>query len=98
MSSDANLLALPYEVREQIFQHYFKLDRGYFYDGDSEKLVTAEGQPIDLSLMYTCRSIADDTKNIPLSVNTITFSTVYREDWRERAGRYDTPLGQIRDS
>ncbi|KAJ4188767.1 hypothetical protein NW755_006257 [Fusarium falciforme] len=86
MSSDANLLALPYEVREQIFQQYFKLDRGYFYDGDSEKLVTAEGQPIDLSLMYTCRSIADDTKHIPLSVNTITFSTVYREDWRERAG------------
>lgn len=86
MSSEANLLALPYEVREQIFQHYFKLDLGYFYDGDSEKLVTADGQPIDLSLMYTCRSIADDTKHIPLSVNAITFSTVYREDWRERAG------------
>ncbi|RSL79439.1 hypothetical protein CEP52_017522 [Fusarium oligoseptatum] len=51
MSSDANLLALPYEVREQIFRHYFKLDRGYFYDGESEKLVTADDQPIDLSLM-----------------------------------------------
>ncbi|KAL2679345.1 hypothetical protein Neosp_010118 [[Neocosmospora] mangrovei] len=86
MSSEANLLALPYEIREQIFQYYFKLDRGYFYDGESEKLVTADGQPIDLSLMYTCRSIADDTKHIPLSVNAITFSTVYREDWRERAG------------
>ncbi|RMJ07700.1 hypothetical protein BHE90_002214 [Fusarium euwallaceae] len=85
MSSDANLLALPYEVREQVFQHYFKLDRGYFYDGESEKLVTADGQPIDLSLVYTCHSIANDTKHIPLSVNTITFSTVYREDWRERA-------------
>ncbi|KAI8716977.1 hypothetical protein NCS52_00992700 [Fusarium sp. LHS14.1] len=81
MSSEANLLALPYEIREQIFQHYFKLDHGYFYDGESEKLVTADGQPIDLSLMYTCRSIADDTKHIPLSVNAITFSTVYREDW-----------------
>ncbi|EEU38857.1 uncharacterized protein NECHADRAFT_25596, partial [Fusarium vanettenii 77-13-4] len=46
---EANLLALPYEIREQIFQHYFKLDRGYFYDGESEKLVTADGQPIDLS-------------------------------------------------
>ncbi|RSL53730.1 hypothetical protein CEP54_010231 [Fusarium duplospermum] len=86
MSSDANLLALPYELREQIFRHYFKLDRGYFYDGESEKLVTADGQPIDLSLMYTCHSIANNTKHIPLSVNTITFSTVYREDWRERAG------------
>ncbi|KAJ4311058.1 hypothetical protein N0V84_010636 [Fusarium piperis] len=86
MPSKTNLLALPYEVREQIFQHYFEINGGYVYDGESEKLVTADGQLIDLSLMYTCRSIADDTKHIPLSVNTITFSTVYREDWRERAG------------
>lgn len=86
MSSEANLLALPYEVREQIFQLYFKVDGGYVYDGESEKLVTADGQRIDLSLMYTCRSVADGTKHIPLSVNTVTFSTVYREDWRERAG------------
>ncbi|KAF4468516.1 hypothetical protein FALBO_4597 [Fusarium albosuccineum] len=86
MSSKTHFLALPYDVRDQIYQHYFMVDGGYVYDGDSEKLVTADGQPIDLSLMYTCHLIAQDTKHMPLSVNPITFSTVFREDWREQAG------------
>ncbi|KAM5347428.1 hypothetical protein ACJ41O_010433 [Fusarium nematophilum] len=84
-----NFVALPLEVREQIYQYYFKVDGGYVFNGDSEKLTTAGGNPIDLSLVYTCRSIANDTKDMPLAVNTITFSTVYREDWRELAGCFN---------
>ncbi|KAJ3530883.1 hypothetical protein NM208_g9123 [Fusarium decemcellulare] len=93
MSSKTHFLALPYEVRHQIYQHYFMVDGGYVYDGDSEKLVTADGQPIDLSLMYACHSIADDTKHIPLSLNPITFSTVCREDWRDQAGGLEFIMG-----
>lgn len=89
MSPKTNLLALPYEVRTQIFREYFKVDGGYIYNGDSEKLTTADCQPIDFSLRYTCRSIADDTRQMPLAVNTITFSTLYRQDWREQAGGLD---------
>ncbi|KAH7141953.1 hypothetical protein EDB81DRAFT_797712 [Dactylonectria macrodidyma] len=86
MSSNISIIALPYEVRAQIFQDYFTVDGGYIYHGESEKLVRADGQPIDFSLLYTCRSIADDTRHMPLSLNTITFSTVYRQDWRQQAG------------
>lgn len=85
-ASKANLVDLPPELRQQIFRHYFQAAGGYAYDGETDRLVTADGSPIDLSLMYTCRSIADDTKHIPLGINTITFSTTYREDWRQQAG------------
>ncbi|KAM5349200.1 hypothetical protein ACJ41O_009023 [Fusarium nematophilum] len=86
VASEASLVALPYELREQIFHCYFKADGGYVYDAESDKLVTADGQAIDLSLMYTCHSIADNTRHIPLAINTITFSTTYRKDWRTQAG------------
>ncbi|KPM46539.1 hypothetical protein AK830_g63 [Neonectria ditissima] len=49
MSSRTKLVSLPYELRTQIFQHYFKLKGGYVYHGESEKLVTADCQPIDLT-------------------------------------------------
>lgn len=88
IAEGARLVTLPYELRQHIFKNVFKIDGGYAYAGGSEKLLTADGQRIDLSLMYTCRSIYKDTKHIPLSVNTITFSTVYREDWREQAGGF----------
>ncbi|KAJ4182227.1 hypothetical protein NW767_013910 [Fusarium falciforme] len=85
----ASLVTLPPEIREKIFQYYFQVDGGYVFDGDSEKLTTADNNPIDLSLMYTCRSVANDTKNMPLAINTITFSTLYREEWRGLAGCFN---------
>ncbi|KAF4980207.1 hypothetical protein FZEAL_3718 [Fusarium zealandicum] len=88
-SSQANLVRLPVELRQQIYREYFKADGGYVFNGESEKLTTASGHPIDLSLMYTCRFISNDTKGIPLALNNITFSTVYREDWRPLAGCFN---------
>ncbi|KAJ4252842.1 hypothetical protein NW762_010748 [Fusarium torreyae] len=82
----ASLLGLPWELREQIYQNYFKVDGGYVYDGDSDQLVEANGQPVDISLRYTCHSIEDETKHFPFSLNAITFSTIYRPDWRKQAG------------
>ncbi|KAI7763623.1 hypothetical protein LZL87_010678 [Fusarium oxysporum] len=35
------------------------------------------------------RSIANDTRAMPLAVNTIRFSTVFRQDWRSLAGCFD---------
>ncbi|KAF4966815.1 hypothetical protein FSARC_5530 [Fusarium sarcochroum] len=84
-----SLATLPYEVRTEIFCYYFQLDGGYTFNAESEKLVGANGQPIDLSLMYTCRSIADDTKDLPFTVNTISFSTFYTPRWRAWAGRFE---------
>ncbi|KAH7145440.1 hypothetical protein B0J13DRAFT_553517 [Dactylonectria estremocensis] len=39
--------------------------------------------------MFTCRSISEQTKCMPLSLNTIHFSTVYRRDWTPRAGCFN---------
>ncbi|RSL54923.1 hypothetical protein CEP54_009651 [Fusarium duplospermum] len=85
----ANLITLPFELRARIFQYYFRINGGYVFNSETEKLTCADGSPIDLSLMYTCRSVAHDTKNMPLAVNPITFSTFLREDWRGLAGCFN---------
>ncbi|KAM0553223.1 hypothetical protein ACHAPJ_007511 [Fusarium lateritium] len=84
-----NLTTLPCEIRTAIFGYYFQLDGGYIFDAESEKLVDANGQPIDLSLMYTCRSIANDSRDLPFAFNAVSFSTFYSPRWRAWAGRFE---------
>ncbi|RGP81501.1 oxidoreductase [Fusarium longipes] len=57
------------------------------FDGATETLLQADGKPVDISLRYTCRSIANETIHVPFQVNRIKFSTVHchRDDWREIA-------------
>ncbi|KAH7230454.1 uncharacterized protein BKA55DRAFT_654355 [Fusarium redolens] len=86
------LTGLPSEIRQQIFKECLKVDGGYIYDIQTDKLTNAdEGHTlIDLSLRHTCRSIAKDTKTIPLAVNIIHFSTSFlRDDWRSLAGCFN---------
>ncbi|KAF5257617.1 hypothetical protein BFJ63_vAg13328 [Fusarium oxysporum f. sp. narcissi] len=83
-----NLVTLPYDVRIKIFQDYFRVEGGYVFSSESEKLTTADGQLIDFSLMYTCRSIANDTKHLPFTLNNISFSTFFSPEWRAWAGRH----------
>jgi hypothetical protein len=82
------LTSLPSEIRQQIFKECLKVDGGYVYNVQTDKLTNADEAhtAIDLSLRYTCRSIANDTKAMPLAVNTILFSTVFRQDWCSLAG------------
>ncbi|KAF5230082.1 hypothetical protein FAUST_10008 [Fusarium austroamericanum] len=89
MVTERRITHLPAEIGQKIFREHFKVQGGYVYDGQSDKLRNADNTPIDLSLIYTCRSIANDCKNLPLSVNTIHFSTLYREDWRSLAGCFN---------
>ncbi|QKD62794.2 uncharacterized protein FOBCDRAFT_324966 [Fusarium oxysporum Fo47] len=83
-----NLVTLPYDVRIKIFQDYFRVEGGYVFSSESEKLTTADGQLIDFSLMYTCRSIANDTKHLRFTLNNISFSTFFSPEWRAWAGRH----------
>ncbi|KAF5714859.1 hypothetical protein FMUND_7240 [Fusarium mundagurra] len=78
-------LDLPLELRQQVYHDYFKVDGGYVYDVDSDKLVQADRQPISISLRYACRSVAEETKSIPFQLNSITFSTLYRKDLQHQA-------------
>ncbi|KAG5742846.1 hypothetical protein H9Q69_014314 [Fusarium xylarioides] len=82
-------LRLPHEIRHNIYRAYFALSGGYVFQPESDKLVAANGQPLDLALMYTCRFIASETKELPLKHNVVTFSTVYRPEWRSWAARFD---------
>ncbi|KAJ9420159.1 hypothetical protein QL093DRAFT_2326095 [Fusarium oxysporum] len=83
------LTDLPSEIRQQIFRECLKVDGGYVYNAQTDKLTNADEArtPIDLSLRYTCCSIARDTKTIPLAVNTIHFST--SDNWRSLAGCFN---------
>ncbi|KAJ4129153.1 hypothetical protein NW768_007687 [Fusarium equiseti] len=90
MSAKCYILDLPQELRRQIFAEYFKVHGGYTYDAESDKLRNAaDDTAIDLSLVYTCRLIANDCKHLPLTVNTVHFSTVFREDWRNLAACFN---------
>ncbi|KAF5700228.1 hypothetical protein FMUND_14415 [Fusarium mundagurra] len=82
-------LLLPNEIRHLIYKAYFTLEDGYAFQSGSGKLAAADGQPLDLALMYTCRLIASETKNLPLELNVVSFSTVYHPEWRRWAGRFD---------
>ncbi|KAF5558334.1 hypothetical protein FPHYL_7422 [Fusarium phyllophilum] len=81
----ASLLGLPLELRQQIYHEYFTVDGGFVYHGDSGKLVQANNQAIELSLRYACRAIAHETGQYPFTLNAITFSTLYRQDWGKQA-------------
>ncbi|CEI38511.1 hypothetical protein FVEN_g12539 [Fusarium venenatum] len=89
MATERRITDLPLEIRQQIFREYFKVQGGYVYNSQSDKLRNADDTLIDLSLICTCRSIANDCKHLPLAVNTIHFSTLYREDWRSLAGCFN---------
>ncbi|KAF5675545.1 hypothetical protein FHETE_2542 [Fusarium heterosporum] len=87
LTPKASFLGIPQELRDQIYHHYFKVEGGYTHDGAIDKIVRADGNSIDISLRYVCRSIAWETRNCALSLNSITFSPVCRDDWRSQALR-----------
>ncbi|KAG4272699.1 hypothetical protein FPRO04_10441 [Fusarium proliferatum] len=82
-------LSLPPELRHMIYKYYYTTADGYFLQPISRKLATADGKPIDLALMYTCRLIAYESRDMPLSYNKVTVSTVYDPEFRAWAGRFD---------
>ncbi|RSL47054.1 hypothetical protein CEP54_013593 [Fusarium duplospermum] len=87
-----SIVTLPYELRYEIYKHYFTLDDGYVFQPGPGKLTTVDGRPIDLELVYTCRLIAQEAKDLPLRFNTISFSTVYHPEWSAWAGRFHYQL------
>ncbi|TDZ28840.1 hypothetical protein C8035_v003958 [Colletotrichum spinosum] len=87
---------LPREVRDLIYEQYVSIPGGYVL-GDFERntLKGADGTPIDLSLMRTCKAIAREMKGVALASNTLNFSTFYSEDHRTAAGRFDIMINEF---
>lgn len=78
-----------------IYEEYVTTDDGYFFNFNSGKLTDAYGRTIDMSLIYTCRLIAAEMHGLALQRNTITFTTVYSDDLRIRAGRFQSLMDRL---
>ncbi|TDZ24499.1 hypothetical protein Cob_v003282 [Colletotrichum orbiculare MAFF 240422] len=87
---------LPREVRDLIYEQYVSIPGGYVLgDFEHNTLKGADGTPIDLSLMRTCKAIAREMKGVALASNTLNFSTFYSEDHRTAAGRFDIMINEF---
>jgi hypothetical protein len=101
----SRFLQLPRELRDEIYAHYLWEETGYVHVAKTNKLQRADGRPIDLALVRTCRLVAEEMRGIPLKVNAITFKSYCpevvaseKEDvWSawSIAGRYDYLLDRL---
>ncbi|KAM0205293.1 hypothetical protein ACHAPA_012132 [Fusarium lateritium] len=82
-------LELPPELRHKVYQYYFTLSEGYSCDPDSNKLKASDGGLLDFALISTCRLIESETKDLPLKLNVVSFSTFAQPFCRQEIGRFD---------
>ncbi|KAI4650284.1 uncharacterized protein J4E79_009552 [Alternaria viburni] len=82
------LLRLPRELRDLIYEEYVRVDGGYIYKPETNRLAHADGSPINLSLRLVCRQLASELHGMALKLNTITFETCFSEASREDAGMH----------
>jgi hypothetical protein len=73
---DSLLFRIPRELRDEIYQYYVLEEDGYHHDSVTGKLRIANGDPIDLSLQYSCKRVAAEMDGLALEANTITFRTM----------------------
>jgi hypothetical protein len=94
LAAGSRLLALPRELRDQIYGYYFSSEDGYTLEYDTGKLTTSTPNMnrIELDLRLTCSQVAFETRGLPFQLNTIHFFTVYRDRFRETLGRFSTTL------
>ena len=83
---ETGFLNLPRELRDIIYKYYVLENGGYHFNYESGKLRAAD-RPVDLSLMYTCTTIASEMHGLALGSNIITFSTHFSESENLKAGR-----------
>lgn len=79
------LLQLPRELRNHIYDYYFSCDGGYTHVFETNKLRRADDQPIELSLVLSCRQIAAETHGLALRTNTLRFTTFHSDATQEDA-------------
>ncbi|KAJ0381902.1 hypothetical protein COL922a_013635 [Colletotrichum nupharicola] len=95
-----NLLQLPLELRQMIYRAYLLVDGGYICDAEALfkgklrgvakcRLTQADGKPIEMALVITCRAVAKGMLHggLALRVNTVAFSTFYSDEFRQLGER-----------
>ena len=89
------ILRLPRELRDLIYEHYTRIDGGYTYDYASNKIREADGSPVSIALMLSCRQIASELRGMAFRLNPITFSTYVSESTRQNAGIFHSTLSSV---
>ena len=74
----------PWELQDLIYHHYLSSETGLEYDSDKNRLTTADGEGIDLSLEYTCRVPAAELQGLALRLNKVTFRIAYTDTSRRK--------------
>lgn len=92
MQAQSILFSLPPEIRHSIYEWYVYDGGGYRFDSASHKFRMSNNQPIDLALMYTCKSIAAEMHGIALNTNTLVFSTTSSKADSALAARFHWTL------
>ena len=96
MLSCSHFLSLPRELRNIIYEHYV-LDEGdgYHFNHSKRKFRASNGQPIDLSLMYTCKCVNAEMRGLHLGKNILIFSTMSLEGKDSTATRFHWALNGL---
>lgn len=69
-----------------IYDQYLEpSDKGYVYNSQKGKLTSANSQPVDISLIFTCRLIAKELKAFAFGSRTINFATSHSAALSKRA-------------
>ncbi|KAI8223616.1 hypothetical protein K4K55_009958 [Colletotrichum sp. SAR 10_96] len=101
MDSRVDFLSLPLELRQMIYRAYVLVDGGYICDAETlfksklrgnakGRLKQANHEPIDMALVFTCKTVATEMLRggLALRVNTVTFSTFFPHEFRLRARKF----------
>jgi hypothetical protein len=81
-------LQLPRELRDLIYEHYFRVEGSYVHDFTSNKLKQVDGNPIQVSLAFTCPQIAIETQGLALRINPLHFATFHFDAIQEQAALF----------
>ncbi|KAF1940300.1 hypothetical protein EJ02DRAFT_231813 [Clathrospora elynae] len=71
------LLRLPQELRDKVYTYYLTEDEGYHHNPEMNKLRYSDERQIVFAFMYTCKQIYEEMKELPLKVNSVTFTTFF---------------------
>ncbi|KAK2042183.1 hypothetical protein LZ31DRAFT_372485 [Colletotrichum somersetense] len=75
----AHFFCLPREICDMVYRHYVAVEGGYVCDTEgfvNGTLRQADGGPIDMALIFTCKAAAAEMYGLALRTNSITFSTL----------------------
>ncbi|KAF2023196.1 hypothetical protein EK21DRAFT_118982 [Setomelanomma holmii] len=66
------------------------------FSAQTGKIVTADQNPIDLSLTKTCRLVTSEMRGLTFKLNTITFTTIYNNELHETTAWWHALLDALR--